>query len=1106
MLSGPFDEESLPKLKKQFVQEAKRNLFTVFTRPRKTIINLISTTTSSAGAFPFGEAFEFSFSPGGLWCLAKSSSRIVVIDIAAEEPVIKRELKVVRKPLAAYILQNGTILGVLSSSHKVNIYDLEDTPKLIKTVALDEEAHSLALSSHGEVLAVAYDGGVEVSSLLDHALPTDKRAVKSDRVDSLSFSVDGTMLLGTTQLSKNASTVIISAPYFTETSEEMPQGELISHMWTSQILFPCSSRDCSHAALLPRQMDHDANWTLTYDRVYESFRAVRTDDLRNGHTYFAGPKPATRSERQHSKSILTPCTLPAITEKGELVAAGFLGNEVWLYGVPEDLDNHALSVGNSPIEAQFPEPGSPVEERHIRSDVDSLPRWQVLVDKYRNVFAKGRRITTVSNVNQMCWVSNVKNEKGLQNVRERLVIGAPGGVSIGDDLEQEEMASVDGGRLVLLDFDWCPKGGQTKEITIEIGLAEPEKLEEQSTDMATEIAIVRRRTVARRDGIPRSHVASVADVLRPADEPAPPVPSLPRVGFGLDVSTPSPTSEEPGTPVSPTHAATLQEAANSFDGPYSHTSPRSRNTLYRSATAVEASRRRAPPILPASGVVEYRRTDGTEMPHESDADNWVPPPPPYTKDADYPLPDDLRQTLLPGQSQGPSSALGASFRRPLRSFTTLEQMAFRRRSSADIDAVSYTSSSRHSIAAISLEAGGRNEINSPISNAQYGGSPLSAGIISPLAPIRRSLSTYETRSNRSSMYRAALRPAEPIAPVSETSSMETPSQALDVLSTSPSIPSRSFRSSSLTLSGTNLQERLDYPLPHPPQPRDTNDFVEESRPISTSTRPINDRSEAWNSSTLSRGEPSVTSSISTQSPAAIASEPVTTPAIIETGGAVTVPNSELSAYASNSAQFARMPQSPRTSEAPAETSSRFRSAFRRTANRTMSQPHLRSVSAMNFTSSMTGSRSNNARLNTIYDLGSDVTGSTNVPSERTSYRPATSLAQRRETHYERPTVQTQIYSTRPVSRSATSRVQSGLVKRISQFRGRSEDPNQLSLASHRAAPIPENDTISGYDGRGRRRARGHVDSEVWEDVYPQTQIPAREETKKRKGGGKCIVM
>lgn len=357
-----------------------------------------------------------------------------------------------RKPLAAYILQNGKRLAVLSSSHNVNIYDLDGEPKLLKTVALDEEAHALALSSHGEVLAVAYDGGVEVTSLLDHALPTDKRAVKSDRVDSLSFSDDGTMLLGTTQSSKSASTVVISAPYFTETSEDMPQAELISHMWTSQILFPYSSRDCSHAALLPRKMDHDANWTLTYDRVFESFRAVRTDDLRNGHTYFAGPKPDSRAERQHAKNVLTPSTLPAITENGELVAAGFLGNEIWLYGVPEDLDHHSTSVSNSPLQTRYAVPNSPVEAQEESSGVDTLPRWQVLVDKYRNVFAQGRRITTVSNVTQMCWVSQPALDTGLRNLRERLVIGAPGGVSIGDDLEQEEMASVDGGRLVTLDF------------------------------------------------------------------------------------------------------------------------------------------------------------------------------------------------------------------------------------------------------------------------------------------------------------------------------------------------------------------------------------------------------------------------------------------------------------------------------------------------------------------------------------------------------------------------------------------------------------------------------------------------------------------------------
>ncbi|KAI4142583.1 MAG: hypothetical protein LQ340_007297 [Diploschistes diacapsis] len=1020
VITGPFNEESLLKLKRQFVQEAKRNLFSVFTRPRQTIINLISTTTSSSGAFPYGEAFEFSFSSRGHWCLAISSSRIIVIETASEIPYIKRELKVVRKPLSAHILQNGKRLAVLSTSHRVNVYGLEEeAPKFVRSVELNGPAHTLTLSPHGEVLAVAYDGGVEVYSLANSALPTDKRAVKSERVDSLSFSEDGTMLLGTTLGSKSPSTVVVSAPYFTETAEGIPQAEVISHMWTSQILFPYSSRDCSHAALLPRKIDHDANWTLTYDRVFESFRAVRTDDLRNGTTYFTGPKPKTACERQPSKSALTPSTLPAITPNGELVAAGFMGSEVWLYGVPEDLDSHAAATdGPSDEEYRAIDAVGPsnVSGGNGRSEMDHLPRWQVLVDKYRNVFAKGQRIAKVSAVNQVCWVIGPKTEKGLQCVRERLIIGAPGGVTLSDELEQEEMASLDGGRLIILDFNWSPRGGdEAKEITIEVGNVEPQPLKEEDTDMDTEIAIVRRRTLARRDGIPRSQVTSVADVLRPADEPMPPVPPLPTaVGFGLDREAPALTQHEaPASPVSSTDGVTLEEAAETFDGPYSHTNPRSRQTLYRSATAVELSRRRAPQI-PPSGVVEYRRTDGTELPHESDADNWVPPPPPYSKDADFPLPEHLRQTLALSRNSSlpasPSPALGAVDRRPWRALPTLEQMSFRRRSSAD--ALSRSSSiARWSMFNPASSDHGPSlehteEVVSPLSNS-YSDSPVSGRYMvpGPLTPYRRPVSNYETGSGRSSMYRTALRPASPIAPVAETSapSPESESEPEMTPPKSGSRPgtrsgARAAASTPLTLSGSNLQQRLDYPLPPPPPVKDTPTTATTAAQVSSTQyrsqlapQPAYPLSAHRHLQPRPRTQPLPAPSLTAASinPSLRSFLPVPPPSHSQLSAvhhrSSTAPTAvnltaEPSAYAVNSSRFVPLDPPPAAqgvvaANARPRTPSRFRSAFRRHTQKPSAvsqggEPHYRSNSSFATSTPSLFPRPVASRLDTIQSIGS----------------------------------------------------------------------------------------------------------------------------------------
>ena len=838
MISGPFTDECLPKLQRQFAQEIKRNLFEAYLHPMQTTINLISTTTSSAGAFPGGEAFDFVFSPKGRWCLALSSSRIFLIDIAAPIISVRRELKVLRRPLSAAILDNGKRLAVLSTNHKVNIYDVsEQPPKFIRSLMLDNPPHTITLSPKGEVLAAAYDGGVEVHSLAENALATDQRAVKCDRVDSLAFSSDGTMLLGTTQTSKSPNTVILSAPYFTDADQDIPHTDLISHMWTSQILFPNSSRDCSHATLLPHQPDGDASWTLTYDRVFESFRAVRTEDLRNGTTYFTGPK-AEKKQRERSKSRLVPCTLPTINERGELVAAGFLGNEVWMYGIPESLDitvtssvdessQGTPSAGPStPTTANAPATITLQNQNQENSETERLPRWQVLVDKYRNVFAKGRRVAQVPGVSSLCWVSQQYEGKGPRYISERLVVAAPGGVSGSSGLEQEELASVDGGRLVVLDFDRTAQDGKCEEVTIEVGDIEPEMLLEENMDMATEIALVRRRTVAqRRDVMPRT---SVVDALRsfPGGAEIPTVPPLPEssaVGFGLDSTA---TEGEPGdngnvSAESPTEGVSLEEAADALDGPYSHTHPRSRNTLYRSATAVAANRRRNTTRIPESGRVEYRRTDGTELPHESDADNWVPPPPPYTPDADAPFPEHLRMALT-SASQGPRP-------RPQRSQTARESSfvtsATRRRSSADIDQMPALPNIAawdfaNSSPVVSYRTPG--DVVSPISSRTMSGgsSPYdqpSPAILSPSSSRRRPVSSYEYRSpnHRGRFdYRSPPSISTIPEPMSFHQRRATESASLPVSPTNypPTL-------SSLTLSGSNLQQRLDYPLP-PPPPRE----------------------------------------------------------------------------------------------------------------------------------------------------------------------------------------------------------------------------------------------------------------------------------------------
>lgn len=666
----PASEADLPRLRRLFAREVKRNLFEAYLRPNKTVIKVISNSISSSSV-PGGEGIQFNPSPKGQHVLAYNSSRIHVIDVRGPEVTVKREFKILRRPAATCINDEGSLLAVLLTEMQVDIYDLTLVPpRRSQSIILDNSPRAIALSPCGSVLAAAYEGGIEVSSLTSNALATDRRAVKCDAVDALAFSFDGTQILGTTVHSSQPNTVILTAPYYDPGSQMADDN--ISALWTTSILFPNTSRDCSHAVLLQNGKHEEASWTFTYDRSFETFRAVRIDDLRNGTTYFTGPVPSPTSQAK-----LIPCTLPAASYYGELVTAGFQGKEIWLYGVPEDLDavpadatNNNSDHGSGSNANNLARRNSGPSVRSVsrmqeNSEPTRLPQWQLISDKLRNTFVGGYKIGELEGVNTVKWVANF----GESPMRERLIVAARNvspSVSITDD---ESIDFVDGGRLTLIDFDYGVRNGREIELSVEVGAREPEVLEEEHRDMATEVAIVRRRTVAQQRG-GRSAVMRSATLANRA----PPVPTQPsarekteddddpllprRLGVPAIGTVEPPAAPEEGE----AETATIEEQ-EALDAPYSHASPRSGTTLRRAATAAAVNRRLHPPPT-TTGPVEYRRADGrTEHPHESDADNWVPPPPPYQKEDPGDLPDFMRSTLPPvtvsdtdGAQQSPSEA------------------------------------------------------------------------------------------------------------------------------------------------------------------------------------------------------------------------------------------------------------------------------------------------------------------------------------------------------------------------------------------------------------------------------------------------------------------
>ncbi|KAI0842987.1 hypothetical protein F5Y06DRAFT_256602, partial [Hypoxylon sp. FL0890] len=648
------DDDNLPNLRRLFAREVKRNLFEAYLRPKTTTIKLISNCIGSSSA-PGGEGMQFSPSPKGHRLLAYNSSRIFVLDVREPELAVQREFKILRRPASACILDDGSLLAVLSTDMQVDLYDLRQVPpRRIQSLILDHAPRAIAMSPCGSVLAAAYEGGIEVSSISPGALPTDRRAVKCDGVDALAFSYDGTQLLGTTTSSHTPNTVILTAPYY-DPGNQMSEGNNISALWTTSILFPNTSRDCSHAVLLQESSSMEATWTFTYDRSFETFRAVRIDDLRNGTTYFTGPVPTASSP-----GPLLPCTLPAANYQGDLVSAGFEGKDVWLYGVPEDLEavpegNHATPEPNGASALHRMNSGVSVRSPSRVPEVNGgrVPQWQILCDKFRNTFVTGRKITQLTGVSTVKWVSGYGNT----SLEERLVVAARGVMPPKLVTEEDGIDFVDGGRVTILDFDYNSVNGEEKEITIEVGAKEPEVLEEEHRDIDTEVAIVRRRTVAQRRGNRSSMMSVAATTSRQVDALL-----RPSTSHGNDmedplVPRPMPTARASARAMAldESEDVSLEEAQEALDAPYAHANPRSGPTLRRAATAAAVSRRRNPQPAVA-GRVEYRRADGrAEHPHESDADNWVPPPPPYTKDDPGDLPAFLRHSAIPGVGLPPSN-------------------------------------------------------------------------------------------------------------------------------------------------------------------------------------------------------------------------------------------------------------------------------------------------------------------------------------------------------------------------------------------------------------------------------------------------------------------
>lgn len=608
---------NLESLKRRFFDEIRRNTFDVFLRPRRTLVKLISTSMSSSTASPQGEAFRFSFSVSGQMILCLSSSRIVVLDVSTESPIVRHELKTTRRPLDATILDDGSLLAVISSKHQINIYTLTDQEsQLIQCLALNDTPRALALSPTGGVLGIAYDDRIEVQAIGEGVLTTDRRAVRCSGVDSVAFSSDGFMLLGSSSNSRTNAVVSITVPFYTGTEDDTSPSDAQVRMWTTQILFPNILRGYTRTCLLPLHGDGEDDWVLGYEAQNKAFRAVRISNTNSGTVYFENPTSA------YGHREVSPSMFPAVNGKGDLVALGFKGGGIWVYGIPSHVDTPSSSLTDG---------ANSVSDRGLTlpSGAPSAPLQPTLNEP--SAIISGRKISDIPGITAARWIRYSHSTLEPEPKDLRLVAVAPGGVrppTIG-----EEDVPVDGGRVLLLDFGRFEIDGEIDEFSIELGEAEPKMLREPNSSLDTEIELERRRTRVNR-GTTARHVRNGTRVSYPAATSSANQKLLPRHRRNSSFGSGSSSNAYPPA-----------------DLPYDNTQPRSRDTLQRAATAAASTRGRhynaRHPIEPARVPQRFI----PHIPHESDADNWVPPPPPYTREPEMPLPDHLRRTLLPSATE-----------------------------------------------------------------------------------------------------------------------------------------------------------------------------------------------------------------------------------------------------------------------------------------------------------------------------------------------------------------------------------------------------------------------------------------------------------------------
>ncbi|KAL1630968.1 hypothetical protein SLS56_004642 [Neofusicoccum ribis] len=450
-------------------------------RPNVTLLNLVSdTATSSALPQPFG----FSISRNGRMIAVFSTKNIWLVRADKLPRTFMRTLEVRRKPLAVEVLDDGSLLAVLSSAHKVDLYRLQagDAPGLekVKSVILTVDACTIALSPDGMVLATGYQYGIELVSLAEKASEHDRRSVNCDPMDHLAFSDDGRTLLATTSARLPRATTVFSVHGafdgpFTEDGELIPQECHVA--WTRQILFPEKAITAKQALLLPDTITGQVNELFAFDAEEDSWGIYDLAGVQFVETKEPPPEVG-RFMRAESLEDALPTVSPAADHVAVAVRQRD-SNSIWLYRLPDSYESNAPVYRGLGQHSEHHTPVAPC----------------ACIPVYRP------EETSSQDISAMRWLSDPPEG----NIERLLAVGNVVWNTTPDTPIMPGETAKTTGMLIMMDFDFNqgsdPCGQPDSTVKIEIDLDETlpgEKLPEDDIDFEREVELVRTRTVAQR--------------------------------------------------------------------------------------------------------------------------------------------------------------------------------------------------------------------------------------------------------------------------------------------------------------------------------------------------------------------------------------------------------------------------------------------------------------------------------------------------------------------------------------------------------------------------------------------------------------------------------